>query len=82
MVGMIVADHLGSIEGSPWWLVHKQWNGITLADLVFPAFLFIIGISLPIAINEKRRIKLKNIVRVFILFFLGLIYNFVKELNF
>jgi hypothetical protein len=30
MLGMIVADHAGYIEGSAWWLVHKQWNGITL----------------------------------------------------
>ena len=77
MLGMIVADHVGCIDGSAWWLVHQPWNGITLADLVFPAFLFIIGISLPLAINKKRPIRLKNILRVVFLFVLGLTLNFI-----
>ena len=80
MLGMIVADHAGYIEGSAWWLVHKQWNGITLADLVFPAFLFIIGISLPLATSKKRPITYKNVLRVFMLFLIGFGLNIIEQL--
>lgn len=51
MLGMIFADYLEGLEGSPWWLVHQPWNGFTLADLVFPAFLFIMGVAIPLAVS-------------------------------
>ncbi len=30
-------------------LLHARWDGLTLADLVFPAFLMIVGVSIPMA---------------------------------
>lgn len=30
-------------------LLHARWDGLTLADLVFPAFLVIVGVSIPMA---------------------------------
>lgn len=30
-------------------LRHAEWNGCTLADLIFPAFLFIVGVSIALA---------------------------------
>ena len=41
-------------------MFHTGWNtdtgvdGIGLSDVVFPAFLFIVGLSLPYAINNRR----------------------------
>jgi predicted acyltransferase len=39
----------------PWWLRHfpADGNGMTVADLVFPAFLFIVGMSIPLALGSR-----------------------------
>lgn len=67
------------MEGAAWWLVHPTWHGITLADLVFPAFLFIMGVAIPLAVNHKKPINPKNIFRVFLLFALGLVLNVMAD---
>ena len=33
-------------------LVHAEWNGLTFADLVFPVFLLIVGLSTPLALDR------------------------------
>src|SRR5258708_4445250 len=33
---------------------HSKWNGCTPTDLVFPFFLFIVGVSINYAIGDKR----------------------------
>jgi predicted acyltransferase len=35
-------------------LMHAYWTGVTLADLVFPAFVFIMGVSMPFAFARRR----------------------------
>ena len=57
MVLMIFVNDLWSLTNIPLWLEHTEANedGMGLADIVFPAFLFIVGMSLPFAI--KARIK-------------------------
>lgn len=49
MFGMILVDNMG--PDSPWWLDHAQWNGLTPADLIFPSFLFIMGVAIPLAVT-------------------------------
>lgn len=58
MVLMIFVNDLGSLKEIPEWLDHVKpgVDGIGLADTVFPAFLFIVGMSLPYAV-ENRRLK-------------------------
>jgi predicted acyltransferase len=34
-------------------LDHSAWHGFTFYDLIFPLFLFLVGVSIPIAL-EKR----------------------------
>ncbi len=34
-------------------LLHAEWHGITLTDLVFPAFLFIVGVSITLAYTKR-----------------------------
>jgi predicted acyltransferase len=34
-------------------LLHAEWNGITLTDLVFPFFLFIVGVSIALAYTKR-----------------------------
>jgi predicted acyltransferase len=57
MVLMIFVNDLWSLKGIPEWLGHVKSgvDGIGLADVVFPAFLFIVGLSLPYAINNRRK---------------------------
>lgn len=40
--------------GHVWWpLEHAEWNGCTPTDLVFPLFLFIVGVSVALAIVPR-----------------------------
>jgi heparan-alpha-glucosaminide N-acetyltransferase len=57
MVLMIFVNDLGSLRNIPLWLEHVKpgVDGIGLADIVFPAFLFIVGLSLPYAIDNRRK---------------------------
>ena len=52
---MIFVNDVASVPDAPGWLHHAGANtdGMTLPDLVFPAFLFIVGMVIPIAL-EKR----------------------------
>jgi predicted acyltransferase len=55
MVLMIFVNDLWSLTNIPLWLEHTEANedGMGLADIVFPAFLFIVGMSLPFAIRAR-----------------------------
>ena len=60
-------------------LEHAEWNGCTPTDLIFPSFLFIVGVSIVYALGSKKadaalhRITLwKAFKRAVILFGLGL----------
>lgn len=57
MVLMIFVNDLGSLKNIPLWLEHVSpgVDGIGLADVVFPAFLFIVGLSLPFAVDNRRK---------------------------
>jgi predicted acyltransferase len=57
MVLMIFVNDLWSLKNIPGWLEHVERgvDGIGLADVVFPAFLFIVGLSLPFAIDARRK---------------------------
>src|SRR5687767_14079680 len=57
MVLMIFVNDLWSLQDIPEWLEHTaaSEDGMGLADVVFPAFLFIVGMSLPFAINNRRK---------------------------
>ena len=53
---MIFVNDLWSLSGIPGWLEHTAAaeDGMGLADTVFPAFLFLSGMSVPLAINYRR----------------------------
>jgi predicted acyltransferase len=57
MVLMIFVNDLGTLKDIPLWLEHVKpgVDGIGLADVVFPAFLFIVGLSLPFAVENRRK---------------------------
>ena len=60
MVGMILVDCSG--DSPPWVLDHVEWNGLSTADLIFPSFVFIMGMAVPLAMSANRPFKLKNLL--------------------
>lgn len=70
-------------------LEHALWNGWTPTDLIFPFFLFIVGVSITFALdsarkrNEERRKGLigKILKRSLTLFLLGFFLNFFPKFD-
>jgi predicted acyltransferase len=61
---------------------HSPWNGFTPTDLVFPTFLFIMGISVVLSFSagkarsaQKSKLLLRIFRRFVLLFLLGLVVN-------
>ncbi len=62
---MIFVNDLG--PAAPSWMHHIQpprADGMTLADVVFPAFLFIVGVSIPLAFERARQAGKSNLSQV------------------
>jgi heparan-alpha-glucosaminide N-acetyltransferase len=57
MTVMIFVNELAGVKGLPWWNYHMKANidAMTYVDMVFPFFLFIVGLSLPIAIRHRLK---------------------------
>lgn len=55
ILAMIWVNYIAGMPGIPHWLEHARpkADGITLPDLVFPAFLFIVGIAIPLALQRE-----------------------------
>ncbi|PRC91291.1 DUF5009 domain-containing protein [Solimicrobium silvestre] len=53
---MIFVNELAGVKGVPAWMEHMPAtiDGMTFVDVVFPAFLFIVGMSIPFAIAHRR----------------------------
>ncbi|KAG6597723.1 Heparan-alpha-glucosaminide N-acetyltransferase, partial [Cucurbita argyrosperma subsp. sororia] len=69
---MIVVDYAGGVMPA---INHSPWNGLTLADLVMPFFLFIVGVSLALAykkIPSRGIATQKAVLRTLKLLVLGL----------
>ena len=82
VVGMIVVDNPGSDTQAYWPIVHTEWNGWTPADLIFPSFLFLVGISLVFSVasrlqrgESRSRIFVHALWRSLILIGVGLLVN-------
>jgi len=43
--------------GGYWWLDHSSWDGLTVADLLFPWFMWMQGVSMAIALKGRRHAK-------------------------
>src|SRR5262249_9121757 len=78
VAGMVLVDNPGSWSHIYWPLEHAAWNGWTPTDLVFPFFLFIVGVAIPLALGRRveiggsnRDLYLKIIRRTVIIFLLG-----------
>ena len=70
-------------------LEHAEWAGFHFYDLVFPLFMFISGVAMPLSLlakaetaADKRPIYLKLVKRALLLVLLGLVYNHLTDLRF
>ena len=66
--------------GGYWFFQHSKWNGLTVADLVFPWFIWIMGVSIVFSYKGRKKDSLLKrlyqvIRRTIILFVLGLFLN-------
>jgi heparan-alpha-glucosaminide N-acetyltransferase len=55
---MLFVNEMAGVTGTPAFLKHFQphdGDGMTITDLVFPAFLFIVGLAIPLALGGRRR---------------------------
>ena len=79
LVVMIFVNYGG---GQYWFFQHSKWNGLTVADLVFPWFVWIMGTAMAFSfrsINQQETRKAKIFLRILrrsiVLFALGLLIS-------
>src|SRR5215217_6744848 len=53
VAGMILVNNPGSWSAIYSPLEHAEWHGWTPTDLVFPFFLFIVGVSITLALSRR-----------------------------
>ena len=54
---MLFVNEVARVAPAPAWLKHvsSETDGMTITDVVFPAFLFIVGIAVPFALGGRLR---------------------------
>ena len=86
IVGMLLANNPGGKVYAP--LGHAAWNGWTMTDLVFPFFLFIVGVAIPFSfakrsVSESRGEMFLHVwARALSLVVLGLLLQSFPYVNF
>ncbi|MGD8809111.1 MAG: heparan-alpha-glucosaminide N-acetyltransferase domain-containing protein, partial [Gammaproteobacteria bacterium] len=83
IAGMVLVNNPGSWEHVYPPLLHAEWHGFTPTDLVFPAFLFAVGLAMPFTLagyasggpDMRMRLHIRLLRRVALLFALGLLLN-------
>ncbi len=84
IAGMILVNNPGSWGNIYPALEHAKWNGVTPTDLIFPFFLFIVGVAITFSLTKRKergdnqnKLMLQIFRRSIILFVLGLLmYGF------
>ena len=86
IAAMILVNNPGSWSYVYYPLRHARWNGLTPTDLIFPFFLFIVGVSIALAYTKliqkgisARKMHLKIFFRTVKIFGVGLLLNFMHH---
>ncbi len=89
IAGMILVNNPGSWEYVYSPLRHAEWHGWTPTDLIFPFFLFIVGVSISLALSKRIvrgdalfSLYIKIFKRSLILFALGILLRLLFRFNF
>lgn len=82
IAGMVLVNNAGDWQAIYGPLRHATWHGWTPTDLVFPFFLLIVGVAIPIALEKRRAaggtmtdLYRRILRRTLIIFALGLFLN-------
>ncbi|WP_413174077.1 acyltransferase family protein [Anabaena azotica] len=82
IAAMILVNMVGVADDKYSILDHAEWNGCTPTDLVFPFFLFIVGVAMTFSLSKytaenkpTKAVYLRILRRAAILFLLGLLLN-------
>src|SRR5207245_8511087 len=77
IAGMVLVNNPGTWAHIYWPLEHAEWNGWTPTDMIFPFFLFIVGVAIPLAFGKRiergdarRALFIKVVYRSVIIFLL------------
>ncbi len=87
LLGMVLVNsHPGEIYPP---LAHARWNGWTFTDLIFPFFVFIVGVAMPYSFSSRlgrgdtpRKILWQILRRCLLLFAVGLFLNGYPRFDF
>jgi len=86
VAGMILVTSPGAWDKGYWPLLHADWDGWTLADMIFPTFLFAVGMALALSFPkplsdpaDRKRFWVRVIRRVLALIALGVFLNALGE---
>jgi len=89
IASMILVNNPGSWSHVYAPLLHKPWNGITPTDLIFPFFIFIVGVSIALAYTKRmdaglpKRVMVRKMVwRAVKIFAVGIFLNLYPEFDF
>ena len=86
IAAMMLVNNPGSWDHVYEQLDHAEWNGWTFTDLIFPFFLWIVGVAIPLSTakrlerGESRASLFGHVLRrALIIFFLGLFLAFLSR---
>ena len=86
VIGMILVIVPGAWDQRFNWLNHAEWRGFSLADMIFPLFLFCVGFSMVLSLNKRIANKqnvLKHIlIRSILLIAVGLLTALTPDFDF
>ncbi len=88
IAGMVLVNNPGTWSAIYGPLKHAEWHGITPTDYIFPFFLFIVGVAIPIALSKRvaagitRDVYFKIIARSLLIFALGILMSAIPFFNF
>ncbi|MDP4285169.1 MAG: heparan-alpha-glucosaminide N-acetyltransferase domain-containing protein [Bacteroidota bacterium] len=89
MAMMILVNYPGSESYVYAPLEHSEWNGITPTDLIFPFFIFIVGVSIALsytrqieASKPRKEMVKKILVRTIKIYVIGLFLHYLPDLDF
>ena len=89
IAAMVIVNDPGSWKHVYPPLLHAEWNGCTITDLVYPFFIFIIGISITLAYTkrmeanvQKKSLYRKIFIRSVTIYLLGLFLCLAPEFDF
>lgn len=79
IAGMVLVNNPGTWSAIYPPLKHAEWHGITPTDYIFPFFLFVVGVAIPLALGRRveqggitKEVYLKIFRRTALIFLLGL----------